>query len=66
MLPFRSLVPTGSIKCPHCGKEMKLDDIDFNFKGNQNEYWTCPHCHFSAIAKIRYGRYISTSFFPAD
>lgn len=25
--------------CPKCHKQMKLDDIDFNFSGNQDEYW---------------------------
>ena len=37
---------------------MILDDVDFNFKGNQDEWWICEneHCEYSFIAKIRYGK----------
>lgn len=31
------------------------DDIDYNFKGNQDEYSTCNHCHTSFLFYIRYG-----------
>ena len=38
-----------------CGKEMILDDINYNFKGNQDEYWMCE-CGCSSVIKIRYGK----------
>ena len=51
-------------KCKYCGKEMFLDDVDYNFKGNQDEYWMCESedCDFvreneyqySLVAKIRF------------
>lgn len=44
--------------CRVCGKPMSLDDIDFNFKGNQDEYYDCPYAHESALVKIRYGKVV--------
>lgn len=44
------------MKCKYCGNEMKLDDVDFNFKGNKDNYWLCEQCGSSAIEKIRYGK----------
>ena len=41
--------------CPLCGKELRIDDIDFSFRGNQDEYSICDHCHTSFIFYIRYG-----------
>lgn len=49
-------------KCPQCGSEMKLDDIDYNFKGCQNNYWTCENCETSAFERIRYGKAVSIEF----
>lgn len=45
-------------KCKFCGKEMFLDDVDYNFKGNQDEYWSCidNHCNYYIIARIRFGK----------
>ena len=37
---------------------MLLDDVDFNFKGNQDNYYSCPNCKIGAIEKIRYGKTI--------
>lgn len=50
--------------CPQCKFIMDLDDVDYNFKGNQNEYWCCPNydCDISAFVKVRYGRVISVEF----
>lgn len=45
-------------KCRVCGKPMILNDIDFNFKGNQDEYYDCPFWHESALVKIRYSKVI--------
>lgn len=40
---------------------MTLDDVDFNFKGNQDNYWICD-CGGSAFEKIRYGKRISIKY----
>ena len=33
------------MKCKYCGKEMSLDDVDYNFKGNKDNYWVCDNCN---------------------
>ena len=46
-------------RCPVCGEEMYLDDIDYNFDGNQNNYFICNNdCPTSAFQKVRYGKVI--------
>lgn len=49
-------------KCPFCGKLMELDDIDYNFDGNQNEYYACFDCYTSALVKVRYSRIVKTEY----
>lgn len=44
------------VKCPFCEREMILDDRDFNFKGNCDNYWVCYHCHCTAFEKVRFGK----------
>lgn len=44
------------IVCPICKSEMVLDDVDYNFDGNQNEYWICDKCDSSGYVKVRYGK----------
>lgn len=45
--------------CPICGKEMYLDDIDYNFDGNQDNYFVCNYdCPTSAFQKVRYGKVV--------
>ncbi|MBQ7977928.1 MAG: hypothetical protein IJ301_05025 [Clostridia bacterium] len=54
-------------KCPKCGKAMELDDIDYNFKGNQDEYWICDDkCCMSAFVKVRYGKPLGISYTDED
>ena len=48
--------------CKFCNSKMRLDDVDFNFKGNKDNYWVCDCCHASAIEKIRYGKSVSVKF----
>lgn len=54
------------MKCKYCGNEMKIDDVDFNFKGNQDNYWSCDNCEASAIEKIRYGKSTSVNWEKGD
>lgn len=43
--------------CRYCGKEMREDDVDFYFKGNENIYWVCDHCHASYFQQIRFHKH---------
>lgn len=42
--------------CKECGAKMYLDDRDFNFKGNYDNYWCCEECPTSCIEQVRYGQ----------
>lgn len=44
------------MKCKECGSNMYLDDIDFNFKGNKDNYYCCNNCQTSCIEQIRFGK----------
>lgn len=46
------------MKCHFCENEMILDDCDYNFKGNKDNYWICE--------KIRYGKSIYKEFHKSD
>lgn len=50
------------MKCKYCQSEMRLDDVDYNFKGNKDNYWSCDNCKASAFEKIRYGKSIFLEF----
>lgn len=50
------------MKCKFCESEMRLDDTDFNFKGNKDNYWACDNCEATALEKIRYGKSVSVEF----
>lgn len=52
--------------CKYCGKKMRLDDVDYNFKGNQDNYWICDNCHAGAFEKIRYNKSVSVKFDKED
>lgn len=41
--------------CRDCYNEMLLDDVDFNFKGNYNNYWLCS-CGWSCYEEVRYSQ----------
>ena len=52
--------------CELCGRDMELDDIDYRFKGCQDEYWLCSLCNTSAYVRVRYGKAISTDIQQGD
>lgn len=55
--------------CKFCNSQMRLDDVDFNFKGNKDNYWVCDNCNATAFEKIRYIRYNKIThikFFPYE
>lgn len=35
---------------------MYLDDRDYNFKGNYDNYWNCEKCQTSCIEEIRFSQ----------
>ena len=47
-------------KCPVCGKDLIKDDIDYNFRGNQDEISACNNCHNIYFTKVRYDKIIKT------
>ena len=42
--------------CKECGAKMYLDDKDYNFKGNYDNYWCCEKCHTCCIEQVRFGQ----------
>lgn len=42
--------------CKECGSKMYLDDKDFNFKGNYDNYWCCETCLTSCIEQVRFAK----------
>lgn len=48
--------------CKVCGAEMYLDDKDFNFKGNYDNYWFCEKCQASCIEEVRFGKSLKESW----
>ena len=53
------------MKCKYCNIEMRLDDRDYRFKGNYDNYWVCDNCSgcVGCFEKIRYGKSISKEFY---
>ena len=39
------------MKCKYCNSEMRLDDVDYNFKGNKDNYWICEKCNSLHLKK---------------
>ena len=54
------------LKCRRCGARADLDDIDYNFRGNQDEVWVCEHCRVMLCVKVRYGKVISVREIETD
>lgn len=56
MFEDRSYLPKEKRICRSCKCQLECDDIDYNFEGNQDEYWFCPQCGRYLFAKIRFGK----------
>ena len=41
--------------CRYCQQKMILDDCDFNFKGNFDNYWSCENCNSFCFEQVRFG-----------
>ena len=52
--------------CENCGAEMILDDQDFNFKGNYDNYWHCEKCHVGCIEEVRFGQSFKEKWFSEN
>ena len=53
---FEALKRSRKMKCIECGKDMVVDDIDFNFNGCYDIYFICEDCSVSSIEEIRFGQ----------
>lgn len=42
------------LKCRYCNENMEIDDVDYNFQGNYDIYWTCPKCGAYGVELIRF------------
>lgn len=40
--------------CLRCKTDMVLDDVDFNFDGNFDNYWLCEDCEINCVEEVRY------------
>ena len=56
---MRSVYGMEGLKCRRCGERADLDDIDYNFRGCQDEVWVCDRCRVMLHVKVRYGKVIS-------
>ena len=54
------------MKCKFCNSEMRLNDVDYNFKGCKDNYWICDNCMASAFEKIRYNKSICVEFSESE
>lgn len=57
---------TDKMICLTCGDTMIVDDIDYSFKGCQDEYYICNNCKTTAYVKVRYGKVCKQVFTNAD
>ena len=54
------------MKCKNCGRDMRLDDVDYNFKGNKDNYWICDYCFLSAVERVRFNKTVSVDYFICE
>lgn len=54
------------MQCIKCGSDMILDDKDFRFKGNYDNYWICPHCTFGCFEEVRFGQSFRETWTDGD
>lgn len=54
------------MKCVNCGSTMVLDDEDYNFKGNFDQYLYCPKCEVTGFRKVRYNKCILEEQYDGD
>lgn len=54
------------MKCISCQNDMILDDIDYNFKGNKDNYYVCEQCDIACFEKIRDNKSVFVHFYPAE
>lgn len=52
--------------CPKCKKALKLDDVDFNSKGNKDNYYVCNDCFISCISYIRNFKIVKIDYFDEE
>ncbi len=53
---FENLLNIHSFKCPKCNNNVLVEDVDYNFKGNEDDYCICDVCKVNFFIKVRYGK----------
>ena len=51
------------VKCAKCGTLMEFNDQDFNFKGNFDNYYSCPKCKTGGVMQVRYNRPVNLDYY---
>lgn len=52
-------------ECPICNStNFYCYDVDYNFEGNQDEYWECEDCRLSVFVKVRFHRIVNVDYLP--
>ena len=54
------------MECKYCKALMRLDDVDFNYKGNKDNYFICDNCNASALEEDKMGKTVNISFNPSE
>ena len=53
--------------CENCGSDdIEADDLDFRFKGCQDEYYICNCCHRAIYVKVRYNKVCKVEYTQGD
>lgn len=52
--------------CRKCGAKMNLDDREYNFKGNYNNYWYCEKCNIGCTEEVRFAQSFKETWFNED
>ena len=54
------------VKCANCNSIMDFEDRDFNFKGNYDNYYSCPKCGFGCTMQVRYNRPVNLYYYNEE
>lgn len=63
---FENLINKHSYKCPKCNDNVIVEDVDYNFKGNEDDYCYCDNCKVNFLIKIRFSKIYNVEIFKED
>lgn len=49
-------LPKNERECSNCHHDMQIEDINYRFPGNQDEFYVCPYCNYMQEVKVRFGK----------